>query len=107
RESGHLGKGRAQAQARDRQAHRAPQVRGAAPSLGCGADLRVDHQITPHSPGPRATPPAPRDDGLLVDDHHHEPPPRKTQPVTPATPNLSFRTGSNSLRATTAWTGMA
>ena len=41
-----------------------------------GQPIRLDHQVTAHSPGLRATHRPPRDHRLLVNDHHHEPPPR-------------------------------
>ncbi len=70
RQAGHLGDDKAQAQAHppDRQAHRAAHVRRAAPPLGRGAHILLDHQVTPHSPRLRAAPRTPRDDGLLGDD---------------------------------------
>ena len=80
RQAGHLGEDQAQAQAHtaDRQAHRAAHVQGAAAPLGGGADLGLDHQVTPHGPRLRAAARAPRDHRLLGDDHHHEPAPRTT-----------------------------
>ena len=76
REAGDLGEDPAEAQAPDRQAHGAAQVHRAAAPLGGGADLRLDHQVTPYSPRLRATTRPPRDHRLLVDGHHHEPTPR-------------------------------
>jgi hypothetical protein len=55
-------------------------LRGAAPPVGCGADVRLDQQAPPHHPRVRAPPGQPRSHGLVGHDRPHGGPPSPARP---------------------------